>query len=1318
MALSFRLKTAADWLHKTVARFQFALGNISGTENPPETQSSIAGAETVVMENEFQTLTPIVDPDKEGYQPYFKALDYALSRDDVKNIAITGPYGAGKSSVILSYLKKIEGRKRLWHSLKYWLRFTSLKPADEHVTISLANFETDETLKSSESLSKEQSIEYSILQQILYKVDKSTLPDSRVERIHTRSVGQILTTSCLLFFVLALAIVVTTLLLPQKIVSTFSLSPAVSHFIAIHTVWRWGCIGSLSFIICWYLLSRFYRIGFFDRKIALDKVNLLKAEIAAEKQNTASLLNLYIDEIVYFFLKTKYRVVVFEDLDRLNNGHIFIKLREINQVVNNSRLLEKKPIRFIFAVREDLLKDAESQTKFFDFIVPIIPAVDSENAYDILSSKVINFNTVDKEQFFKKVSLYLTDMRVMNNVINEFNIFKKLITGELSDVKLFSLIMYKNLCTKDFTLLDNQDGFLYRVVNAYAKRTLHDVYFVDLEIKVSQLKEKLDKAQEELQTSSLNLRAEILRRYLPEHIESHAVFYVSHNKYGHIGSSWSFAVLCEDETFFIAFLTCEFPSGTLITYERNGNRYQDSFNIPRDKRSESLREYNKRSPVILDKNQKGIEKLSKNILYIQRVLYQRNGISLHELCEKITLTKLREWLLKVASVDDRGNKNTANSSAINFNMEFLFFMLLNGYIEQDYMQYRSIFHAGALSKSDNVYIQKVAAKVDFEELKDIHLNNTSNVVDKMESLSFKYYEGIFHPHIISFLINYRVDFVRDVFIHLFNHCSHGLIIRTMRTYFYEFSKDDYQDLINLILNDETTLGKLMSAMSTNRDIDSDDDFYQQLSVSFIRFGLIENIARQSAVQDYLRELKTDTKVFKYIQPVEIASFSMKLKELNIVFDGVNEANDESECALIKFIAENFLYVFNIDNITALFNAYSVNRKSVEELSRNPYTLIMSEKIPCLAEAVNKNIEMFILEYFIHSEENVESVISLINSDVTEHSKEIIIESMDFEVRQLSTVENIRLSVVDGASFTVYDLLFKHGRVAANWDNIFDYMYTDVDDEILWAFFAHHPEVLSGHKVSVPEESVDNVVNHIISAADKPDALYAKLISVLPVSIDQVISDLPLTKFKALCDSNRVLLSEALYEDVLSIYEGQRRKGLNECLSLMIRNNLAVFESNIEFYLQDDEDFDNELIELVLNDDDISLTTKVSIIDIIWPHYTNSFFDHISVNSKVSMALLLNVSEDGTRLVFLKHLLEFEELPFEYINRALMAFVSEEYNLIADKTKRAKVLKTEGNEILLKYLTHCYFISSYKDKGKYLEVYHYRKMFLDESPEDD
>ena len=87
MALSFGLKTIADWLHKTVARLQVTSENNSGTER------------------EFQTLTPIVDPDKEGYQPYFKALDYALSRDDVKNIAITGSYGGVKARLFSHTLK-------------------------------------------------------------------------------------------------------------------------------------------------------------------------------------------------------------------------------------------------------------------------------------------------------------------------------------------------------------------------------------------------------------------------------------------------------------------------------------------------------------------------------------------------------------------------------------------------------------------------------------------------------------------------------------------------------------------------------------------------------------------------------------------------------------------------------------------------------------------------------------------------------------------------------------------------------------------------------------------------------------------------------------------------------------------------------------------------------------------------------------------------------------------------------------------------------------------------------------------------------------
>ncbi len=1190
------------------------------------------------------------------------------------------------------------------YRLKYCLNFVKLKPADEHVIISLANFETDETLKSSESLSKEQSIEYSILQQILYKVDKGSVPDSRVERINARNWWKILKTSCLLFFIITLTSIVTTLLLPQKIISTFALSPMVGNFIAIHPLWRWGCIVTLSFIICWFLLSRFYQIGFFDKKIALDKVNLLKAEFAAEKQNTTSLLNLYIDEIVYFFIKTKYRIIVFEDLDRLNNGHIFIKLREINQIINNSRLLEKKPIKFIFAVREDLLKDAESQTKFFDFIVPIIPAIDSENSFDILNNKIQNFKKENKEHFFKKVSLYLTDMRVMNNVINEFNLFKGLITGELSDTKLFSLIVYKNLCTKDFTLLDTQAGFLYKVVHAYSTGALQEKYFKTYEETLSALKVRVEQARKELQNSKETLRDELLQRYLPSIYVSNARFYSYVNQYKHNTKSWTYSELIVNEKLFSQFLQSEYETGVVITNSHN-NSYREYFEISSDKRTELLSEYEKRTPIVLDSNKKTLELLSTKVSDIQSIINLKRSISLHELCEKITLTKLQDYLLNSTLTD--GSKN--NASEANFNIELLFFMLSNGYIEQDYMQYRSIFYAGALSQSDNLYIQKVAAKVNFDELKDIQLNNIPNIIDKIESLLFNYHEGILHPNIINYLINHRVELAQDILTHLVYHKNKHLINSTMHAYFSRFSSNDYQILIDLILNDNRALSKLMMAMSAYNKIDSDDDFHIQLYISFFRFARIEKITKQSSLQSYLNGLKKDTTVFKYIQADEIESFTHKLKEINIIFDTINEASDDNEEKLLKFIAENHLYVFNIDNLTSLYNAYSDSRISIDNISKNPYSLIFNKNIPCLIDAVYKNSEMLISKYFIHSNEDINTIISLLNnSDITACSKITIIESMTFEVQQLTVIQNIDLAPDDEESYSVYDQLFKNRRITANWKNIFDYMHAEANEEILWSFFDTYSGVLFEHEFNIPDESISNIMNYIISAVDRPDRLYAQLISVLPISIDQLVSDLPLEKFKVLCANNRVLLSETLYEDILSTYVDERRKDLNECLFLILKHNIIIFEDNIEFYLKDDDGFDNGLIELLLNDDEIVLNTKIQIINTIWSYYTVNFFDHISLNKEANMAILLNITEDEIRLACLNYHLEFEEPSHEGITRALRSFVSNEYNLIADDTKRAKVLKTDSNESLLEHLKVCQFISSYKDKGKYFEVYHRRR----------
>jgi DNA replication protein DnaC len=51
----------------------------------------------------FERLTPIDNMDLDVYE---EAIDYVFNNPDVKNVAISGAYSAGKSSVLASYKKR------------------------------------------------------------------------------------------------------------------------------------------------------------------------------------------------------------------------------------------------------------------------------------------------------------------------------------------------------------------------------------------------------------------------------------------------------------------------------------------------------------------------------------------------------------------------------------------------------------------------------------------------------------------------------------------------------------------------------------------------------------------------------------------------------------------------------------------------------------------------------------------------------------------------------------------------------------------------------------------------------------------------------------------------------------------------------------------------------------------------------------------------------------------------------------------------------------------------------------------------------------
>ncbi|KDR95063.1 hypothetical protein SAMN02745945_00569 [Peptoclostridium litorale DSM 5388] len=116
--------------------------------------------------------------------------------------------------------------------------------------------------------------------------------------------------------------------------------------------------------------------------LKVAKVKFPSTEIEITGDDKDSIYNKYLDELLYFFEETQYEIIIFEDIDRFGKPSIFTNLREINTFLNNYENIERRII-FIYAIKENIFEDRE-RTKFFDFIIPVIPCVDSFNSSQVV----------------------------------------------------------------------------------------------------------------------------------------------------------------------------------------------------------------------------------------------------------------------------------------------------------------------------------------------------------------------------------------------------------------------------------------------------------------------------------------------------------------------------------------------------------------------------------------------------------------------------------------------------------------------------------------------------------------------------------------------------------------------------------------------------------------------------------------------------------------------------------------------------------------------------------------------------------------------
>lgn len=433
----------------------------------------------------------------DNYELYEKIIDEVLMGHKYengefknKNIAFTGIYGAGKSSLIKKYFDSKYKDKYIKVSLGKYYDNPNTSNNDYKIKIDLekdnnneAKVEKKINLESNYDI--EQDIENSLLQQIIYYKRPNELPFSRIKRVDIDEKSNNTLANKAAIITSIFTIIVGLFIKYDNLEKIFDSFNYKKIFVLIVFILSFIIIISSLFYLLYLLLF------FIFKKIKLFKsINklIIKESSVELDENTDSIISKAMDELIYFFMKAKYEYVIFEDIDRLENPiKIFTKLKELNFILNNS--VKDKTIRFIYEINDSIFDSSEHRTKFFDAIIPVISYTNSSASYKLLEERIreFNINNIRNRKDLIYISSYIDNARVINDIYNEYKMYyesnKQFIEKndfindnnviESNKLMLFYLVCYKVLFPKRFdNLLNNKGALAYYFSKEFSESTI------------------------------------------------------------------------------------------------------------------------------------------------------------------------------------------------------------------------------------------------------------------------------------------------------------------------------------------------------------------------------------------------------------------------------------------------------------------------------------------------------------------------------------------------------------------------------------------------------------------------------------------------------------------------------------------------------------------------------------------------------------------------------------------------------------------------------------------------------------------------------
>ncbi|MAO36064.1 MAG: hypothetical protein CMP12_09165 [Zunongwangia sp.] len=632
----------------------------------------------------FHSLSPVIDSEK--HKSYCDALEWALTNrkeKDIKNVALTGTYGSGKSSILKTFQ---ETRKNKFEFLN--ISLATFKEEKKNDDDKYAHLRSE--VINSDKLSKNDQlrlIELSILQQIFYHEESDNIPDSRFKKVKSLKPQKVKETTWLIFCVI-FTVYIFFNFHSLRILMNFPEPKAWFGNIL------QGLLAIGVLIFCFLLLQRIIE---FAQKLTISKLNFQNIEIQVAEKVDKSILNNHLDEILYFFGETKYNVVIIEDLDRFQQTEIFTKLREINLLINNSKAINREVV-FVYAVRDEMFTD-DDRVKFFDFIIPVIPVINFSNSNVQLANAVKNLGYQISSDLINQIAYYIDDMRLLYNIVNEFHVYYQIHTSEFLD-KLFAIIVYKNKHPKDFVLLAKGKGLLFQILTKNKKEWLESK-LKEIDQKLLAYKNEIEKIITIFPQTLDQLKSIYLLEYI-NNFQDFSAFKIENKKI-------PLSEMRKDDNFekLIKLNNVEYY------YQANYTQSKKiSFQEIEDK-VDDFESYEQKKKLIQKKSSDELENLRGKIKELEKDKISVRGKKIKYLINQ------KEILLESKSKQE----------------QLISMFLREGYIAEDYLDYISYFYPGSISEKDFRFLSNVRNEDQTEF--DYHLDNLSNLINEIGVYEFQ-----------------------------------------------------------------------------------------------------------------------------------------------------------------------------------------------------------------------------------------------------------------------------------------------------------------------------------------------------------------------------------------------------------------------------------------------------------------------------------------------------------------------------------------------------------------------------------------------------